>query len=244
METSGLVINCLIVDDEPPAQRVLENYINDIPFLALAGKCKNVFEASAIMQSKNIDLLFLDINMPKMSGLDFLRTLKNPPLVIITTAYREFALEGFELDVTDYLNKPFSFERFFTAVNKAAGRLQTKTPDVTEPTNIESKKIIFVREDKITYKVVVDEILYLESVGDYVKIHTPAKTYLIYQTLRNFENVLLAPVFYRVHRSFIVPIDKIDSIEGNMIKIGKQIIPIGATYRKVFFDALDNYQKI
>ena len=241
METNSNLINCLIIDDEPPAQRVLENYVAEIPFLKLAGKCKNVFEASALLQSQNIDLIFLDINMPKMTGLDFLRTLKNPPQVIITTAYREYALEGFELNVTDYLKKPFSFERFFTAVNKAAEKIKSKQgciPLVSEKEDT-GMPYIFIREDKVTYKVTVSEILYLEAIGDYVKVHTPNRVHLVYQTLKSFENMLPQRTFIRVHRSFIVHLDKIESVEGNMIRIAKQIIPIGASFRKPFFDLIN-----
>lgn len=241
MEANNNLINCLIIDDEPPAQRVLENYIGEIPFLKLAGKCKNVFEASALLQNQNIDLIFLDINMPKMTGLDFLRTLKNPPMVIITTAYREYALEGFELNVTDYLKKPFSFERFFTAVNKAAEKLKFQQSNAPLASNTKDADItyIFIREDKVTYKVNIFEILYLEAIGDYVKVHTPNRVHLVYQTLKSFENTLPQRTFIRVHRSFIVHLDKIESVEGNMIRINKQIIPIGASFRKPFFDLIN-----
>jgi DNA-binding LytR/AlgR family response regulator len=247
MEINSIQMNCLIVDDESPAQRVLDKFIGDLPMLSLAGKSKNVFEAAIILQSQKIDLMFLDINMPKMSGLDFLRTIKNPPLVIITTAYREYALEGFELDVVDYLHKPFSFERFFTAVNKASERFKIKNPlqpiisTISKPTESE---FIFIREDKIDYKITIGDILFLESIGDYVKVHTISRTYLVYQTLKSFENLFSDKAFIRVHKSFIVPFSRIDSIEGNMIKIGKNIIPIGSTYRKLFFEALQGYKSL
>lgn len=247
MENTINNMNCLIVDDESPAQRVLEKFISDIPMLILAGKCKNVFEASSFLQEQNIDLLFLDINMPKMSGLDFLRTLKNPPLVIITTAYREYALEGFELDVVDYLQKPFSFERFFTSVNKAMERFRSK--NIQHPVTQNSSKqarseFIFIREDKIDYKIDLNDILFLESIGDYVKVHTNSRTYLVYQTLKNFESQLSANEFVRVHKSFLIPFKKINSIEGNIIKIGKDEIPIGTTYRKTFFELLQKFKML
>jgi DNA-binding LytR/AlgR family response regulator len=245
MEINGIQMNCLIVDDESPAQRILEKFISDLSYLTLTGKCKNVFEAAAILQNQSIDLMFLDINMPKMSGLDFLRTIKNQPLVIITTAYREYALEGFELDVVDYLHKPFSFERFFTAVNKATERFRAKKPNQSTISTVSKpaeSDFIFVREDKIDYKINISDILFLESIGDYVKVHTNTRTYLVYQTLKYFENLFAEKTFIRVHKSFIVPFPRIDSVEGNMIKIGKDIIPIGTTYRKPFFEALQGFR--
>lgn len=247
MEINGIQMNCLIVDDESPAQRILEKFIGDISFLTLAGKCKNVFEAAVCLQNQAIDLMFLDINMPKMSGLDFLRTIKNPPLVIITTAYREYALEGYELDVVDYLHKPFSFERFFAAVNKASERNHTRSPRQLINTTVAKQtenEFIFLREDKIDYKIYISDILFLESIGDYVKVHTNIKIYLVYQTLKHFENLFSDKTFIRVHKSFIVPFPRIDTIEGNMIKIGKDIIPIGTSYRKLFFDALKSFRSL
>lgn len=247
MENRVNQITCLIVEDEAPAQRILEKFIGDLSYLSLAGKCKNVFEAADCLQNQKIDLIFLDINMPKMSGLDFLRTIKNPPLVIITTAYREYAMEGFELDVVDYLHKPFSFERFFTAVNKAAEKFRSKNPQQVVKTTIlmqPENEFVFIREDKIDYKININDILYLESIGDYVKVHTNTRIYLVYQTLKKFENLFSGKTFIRVHKSFIVPFPKIDSIEGNMIRIEKEIIPIGSTYRKSFFEALQGFRSL
>lgn len=241
-------IKCIIVDDEPPAQRVLEKYISEIPFLKLEAKCKNVFEASDLLHKKEIDLLFLDINMPKMSGMDFLRTLKDPPFVIITSAYSEYALVGFELNVTDYLQKPFSFPRFLQAVNKVSMLLQSSTDHTSSSSNNSSQTVcndfIFVREDKKNYRVNIMDILFLESVGDYVKVHTQCRTYLVYQTLSNFMNLLDPNIFMRVHKSFIIPFSRIDSIEGNTIKIGGQIIPVGITFRKDFSQAIRKYKML
>jgi len=241
-------ISCLIIDDEPPAQRVLEKYITEIPFLKLEAKCKNVFEASALLHSQNIDLIFLDINMPKMSGMDFLRTLKDTPYVIITTAYSEYALEGYELNVTDYLHKPFSFERFFQAVNKVSARIQSNITNTGALPGENMRPLqddfIFVREEKVNYRVNISDILLLESLGDYVKVHTQNKIYLVYQTLRNFEAQLSPDSFIRVHKSFIVPFAKIDSIEGNFVKISQKHIPIGVTYRKEFLEALQKFRML
>lgn len=238
-------IRCIIVDDEPPAQRILERYILDIPMLKLEGKCKNALEAMEMLHQKSIDLMFLDINMPKMTGLSFLQSLKNPPLVILTTAYREYAIEGFELDVIDYLTKPISFDRFLKAVNKAAERLTASQPapyiiNETSRQQLEDS-FIFIKDDKVTHRIDLKEILYLESVGDYIKVITTQKVYMTNQTMKKMETWLPANRFPRVYKSYIVSIAKINTIEGNSIKIGNTIIPIGQTYRKEFFDLLNSF---
>jgi DNA-binding LytR/AlgR family response regulator len=239
-------IKCLIIDDEPPAQRILEKYIADIGTLKLEGKCNNAFEAMEMLHSKQIDLMFLDINMPKMTGLSFLQTLKNPPLVIITTAYREYAMEGFELDVLDYLKKPISFERFVKAVNKAVDRLQpTQNTAPAFVINENSRQqldeaFIFVKDDKITYRVDLKDIFYIEAVGDYAKIITSKKVYVTCQSMKKFESVLPSNRFIRVHKSYIIAVSKINSMEGNILNINNVQIPIGATFRKTFFDLVDS----
>ena len=236
---------CLIVDDEPPAQRIIERFIADIPSLTVIAKCKNAIEANEILLKKEVDIMFLDINMPKISGLNFLRTLTKPPTVIITTAYREFALEGYELDVIDYLKKPFSFERFFKAVNKAIDSL---SPSIVSPLPNDNQisepkqQFIFVKEDKISYKVDIDEIMYIESVGDYNKIYTEKKVYLTYQTLKKLQELLPSNHFPRIHKSYIISFNKIENITGNHVKIKGEIIPIGQSYRKEFFKQVERYQ--
>jgi DNA-binding LytR/AlgR family response regulator len=177
---------CLIIDDEPPAQRVLELYLKDIPMMKLAGKCPNAFIAMEYLQKYKIDIIFLDINMPKMSGLDFIKTLPSMPAIIITTAYREYALEGFELDVVDYLKKPFSFERFMKAVNKAIEKIKSKAYHYPEQltSQVADTSFIFIKEDKISYKVDVNTIFYIEAVGDYIKVFTQGKIYLTYMSLK------------------------------------------------------------
>lgn len=241
-------IRCLIIDDEPPAQRVLEKFIAEIPYLQLEAKCLNVFEASAILHHQEVDLIFLDINMPKMTGMEFLRTLKNPPHIIITTAYSDYALEGYELNVADYLQKPFGFERFFQAVNKVSERMHRRAMHADTPAAGKAETrpddFIFVREDKKNYKVNIQEILYLESTGDYVKVHTENKTFLVYQTLINFEKQLDPDQFIRVHKSFIIPFNRIEIIEGNMVKISGQSVPVGVTYKKAFFEALQRFKTL
>ncbi len=242
-------IRCLIVDDEPLAQRVVERYMDDLPELVLVKKCNDAIEARDVLFSEEVDLMFLDINMPKLSGLTFLKTLKNPPLVIITTAYREYALEGFELDVVDYLNKPFSFERFLNAINKVTERLQSRQKTAArvpadspqQPVAQAEEAFIFVKSDKVTYKINHKDILYIESVGDYIKIITNDKNVMSYQSLKKLEDVLPVKYFPRVHKSFIVSVSKIDSIEGNQIKIKDNIIPIGRNYKQHFQEIIGSF---
>jgi DNA-binding LytR/AlgR family response regulator len=231
---------CLIVDDEAPAQRVLEMYLKDVPMLKLVGKCSNVFTAMEYLQKYKIDIMFLDINMPKMTGLDFIKTLSFAPAIIITTAYREYAFEGFELDVTDYLKKPFSFERFLKAVNKAIEKIYIKNLQYLPANNQEGATIdfIFIREDKVSYKIDVSKIFYVEAVGDYIKIFTTEKTFLTYMSLKKIAEMLPASKFIRVHKSFVVSIGNIKLIDGNVIKIFDNRIPIGQSYRKEVMERL------
>jgi DNA-binding LytR/AlgR family response regulator len=238
-------IRCIIVDDEPPARRILEKYICDLPVLKLEAKCGNAFETLEVLHKKQIDLIFLDINMPKMTGLDFLKTLQNPPLIIVTTAYREYALEGYDLDVLDYLTKPIPFDRFVKAVNKAVDRLRNKyPPQVSVASKSDSTaNCIFVKVDKVNYKVNLDDILYIESVGDYIKIFTSEKNYLTNITMKKIEAGLPSCSFKRVHKSYIISISKINSAEGNMIKINNAVIPIGQTYRKDFFKLIEGFSQ-
>jgi DNA-binding LytR/AlgR family response regulator len=236
-------LKCLIIDDEDLARGVVETYLKDIDFLETVASCCNAIEALSYLNSNSIDILFLDINMPKLDGLSFLKTLKFPPKVIITTAYREFAVEGFELDVVDYLCKPFSFERFLVAVNKTVNRIKSDlvhTADQKLQIREEkpSDQFIFVKADKKTYRVDFDNILFIEAVGDYIKIITTEKSLLIYMNLKDIEKMLPSNLFQRVHRSFLVSILKIDSIEGNRIKIKNGIIPIGRSYREGFLKIL------
>lgn len=223
-------INCMVVDDEPLAVKVLEKYIGELPYLNLTGKCSSAIQATEQLQHQSIDLLFLDINMPKISGISLLKALPAPPLVIFTTAYPEYAVEGFELEAVDYLLKPFSFERFLKAVNKAAKYLEitNKQPE-TEKTRTSGNLII--KADRKLYPLPYDQLLYLQAYGDYVKIFTKDQTYLPKMTLQSLEKELPADQFIRVHRSYLVALEAIQYIEGNHLTIDGQIIPIAAAYR-------------
>jgi len=185
-----MIIKCLIIDDEPPARRLLESYIKNFPELELVKSCKDAFEAREMLQTHDIDLIFLDINMPRMTGLNFLRSLRRPPLTIISTAYRDYAVEGFELDVIDYLKKPFPIERFYQAIEKVHEKLSANVP--SEGVNIQPQQIsetigdkfLFIKEDKRTFKIFLKDILYVESVGDYVKVITKDSSHITLQTMK------------------------------------------------------------
>ncbi len=229
-------LKCLIVDDEPLAQRVLEKYVSELPGLELKGKCSDAIEAMEVLQEHDVDLIFLDINMPRLSGINFLKTYKNPPMVVITTAYTEYALESYELNVLDYLKKPFSFERFLQAVQKAEDKMKGGVePQETEK---DEREFIFVKANKKTINISLDSILYVEALGDYVKIFTNEGHIVTYQSLKGIERLLPSQKFYRIHKSYIVALSKIKSIEGNMVHMGKGTIPIGNNYKQSFFQRI------
>ncbi|RPH34197.1 MAG: DNA-binding response regulator [Bacteroidales bacterium] len=234
----------IIVDDEPLAQRVIEKYSADVPTIELAGSCDSAFEAMELLYRNEVDLIFLDINMPKISGLDFLKMLKNPPLVIITTAYRDYALESFDLDVVDYLKKPFSFERFYKSIQKAqelySSRHGQRLNTHVSKESREENRFIFVKADNKMVKVDLNQILYIEAFGDYIKIHTTQGVIVTYHSMKGIEEMLPSNKFLRVHKSYIVAFNKIDIIEGNTIKIKIAEIPIGKSYRKNFFEMVNS----
>jgi DNA-binding LytR/AlgR family response regulator len=229
-------IRCLIIDDEPLAQRVVERYAENIPFLEIVAKCNSAVEAIDVLHNHAVDLLFLDINMPRLSGMDFLKTLKNPPLVIITTAYAEFAIQGYELDVVDYLMKPFAFDRFYKAIQKAEEMLKGRELPHYEPKEADKpdESFLFIKSSKKTYKVTLDDILYIEALGDYVKIYTTDKMIVSYQSLKNIETLLPSKSFPRIHKSFIIALSRVDLIEGNHVKIKDRMIPIGTNFKTDF----------
>lgn len=229
-------IKCIIADDEVLARNIVENHVDRLRQLNVVATCSNGVEVYNAIKETNADLVFLDIQMPKLSGIELLRTLKNPPAVIITTAFSEFAVEGYELNVIDYLLKPISFERFLKAIDKyetlinpqPAADLQDSmvaAAGITEP-------FIYVKADKKMVKILLKDILYLEGLKDYIKIRTAAQQVITYQTLTYFEEKLPDNRFARVHRSFIVGLNHISSFSSSELQIGTTSIPIGRTYTK------------
>jgi len=218
---------CIIVEDEPLAQNILKKYIGDHPSLELVATCTDALEAQLILNKQPIHLIFLDINLPKLSGINFIKSLLQSPLIIFTTAYPEFAVEGFELNAVDYLLKPFSFERFLKAVNKVIEKLNNSSL----PKKEEIDAFIFFKSDKKIHKVDLESIHYIEAVGDYMKVITDSGQLLINETMKNLQEELPAKSFIRVHKSFIISRNRIKYIEGNYIQVENKSIPIGATYR-------------
>lgn len=214
-------LNCLIVDDEPLARKGMEEYVNEIAFLQLAGSCENAIKASAYLNEGQIDLMLLDIQMPKLSGIEFLKTLKNPPLVIFTTAFSEYALESYSLDVIDYLVKPIPFDRFLKAVQKAFDFQSLKLKATTD-----TEDFFFIKCDHKFEKVNFSEVLYVESMQNYSIIHTRDRKLITYITLSGLEEQLPLTRFLKVHKSFIVSLEKVTAIDGHDILIGNARIPI------------------
>ena len=227
------MIHYLIIDDEPIAHRIIEKYCDNLPHLKKKGNCYNAFEAMHFLNDNTIDLLFLDINMPKLSGFDFLKTLSNPPKIIVTTAYKEFALEGYELNISDYLLKPFSFERFIKAINKTIGVPERKlNTDIGHINNNEIQgNSFFLKGDKKHHQVHLESILFIEAYGHYTKVYLENKMILSHEKISSLEEYLPESSFIRTHKSFIVAKNKIIQIEGNRIFVDEHKIPIGQTYK-------------
>jgi len=218
-------VNCLVVDDEELARTLLENYISRMPHLNLVDKCANPLEALKVLQENTIDILFLDIQMPELSGIDFLKSLQQKPKVIFTTAYSEYAIEGYQLDVVDYLLKPFSFERFVHAVNKAVELLKTNTSS-------SEKDYILVKAEHKVHKIKFKDIRYIQSMREYVAYFLPVGKILALNSLKKLEEDLPSDQFIRIHKSYIIPIQKVTTLEGNMVHIGNEKLPIGNLYKE------------
>lgn len=223
--------DCIIVEDEPLAAEILQDYIKQIPFLTLRHICSDAIIALEVLQKEKIDLIFLDIHLPKLKGLDFIKSLKNPPPIILTTAYHEFALQGYEYNVLDYLLKPIEFSRFVMAVNKLKQPIEAKSVQ-RQPIEKERRSIFFnVSKKKV--KVYLDEILYVESLKEYIRIVTASNSILTKYQLGEIEEILTKNNFLRIHRSFIVSIDKIDAYTATDVEINNKQIPIGRSYKDI-----------
>lgn len=222
------MIKCIIVEDETLAQQVIQNHLERISNFELVGICNNAIEAKEVLKKKEVDLIFLDIQLPGMTGLNFLRTLENPPLVVLTTAYAEYALESYEFNVIDYLLKPISFERFEKTVNKITeGRFLTQLPAEKETL----RDHIFVKSNNKFFKVNFSEVVYIESMKDYLKIHTKEYKLITHQTMNEMERILPSKQFIRIHKSYIIALAYIKSIYGNSIEMVNTTLPIGINYK-------------
>jgi DNA-binding LytR/AlgR family response regulator len=229
MNTSR-TIKCLVVDDEPPAREIISRYISNVPYLQLAGECGNAIQAMSMLQSFPVDILFLDIRMPQLNGNELLKIVKHPPKVIFTTAYAEYALEGYDLDIVDYLLKPIQFERFLKAVHKA---MQTASPtDTVSPVSEPGKEaFVYFRADRKMVKVMLRDIQYIESMKDYVKVVTGKQVIITKQSITSVEAMLPRHLFIRTHRSFIVALHSIKSFTSELIDIAGTEVPIGKLFR-------------
>lgn len=234
-------IKCLLVDDEPLALEALESLMQKIPELEITGKCQNAVDALQVIHSRKIDLLFLDIQMPEITGLEMLKSMVHTPKVIFTTAYRDYAVEAFELDVIDYLVKPISLERLIRSINRYHDRISGKSVP-NDSMSETSGKTITIYADKKNYRVITSNILYIEGLKDYAMVHTEDGRLITRQTLKNLEDILPGEDFIRVHRSYIVPFTRLDSWTSYAVQIKDKEIPVGRTYRKTVMDLLENIQ--
>ncbi len=216
------MIDCLIIEDEPLARDVLIQYIDDHPDLNLLTYAKDALEATSVLEKGDVDLIFLDINLPKISGINFYKSLVNQPPVIFTTAYPEYAVEGFEVSAVDYLVKPFSFERFVKAINKFKNWHKVG----------ESNSHLNVKTDKKVYRIPFDDISHIESTGDYMKIHTKDRVLISADTLKNLVETLPSDIFFRIHKSYLVNVEHVEFLEGNRLKVNDKMLPVGYSYRE------------
>jgi DNA-binding LytR/AlgR family response regulator len=235
-------LNCLIVDDEPLARSLLTDYVQKVSYLNLVDACSSPLTALDLLRRENIDLLFLDIQMPEITGLSLLITLQKKPLVILTTAYPQYALEGYELDVVDYLLKPITFERFLKAVDKVSQRKTTVTEVASGGIREENAPFVFVKDGTKLVKIRLDDILYVEGLKDYVTIHTKEKKVVTLQRLKTLEDLLPPTRFIRIHHSYIVSVAAIEVIHKGEVQIGGALIPISDSYRKAFREFVEKNQ--
>ncbi len=229
------MINCLVVDDEPIAREGIMEYVRQIDYLNPVAQCKSAAEAAGLLQKHKIDLIFLDIQMPKLTGIEFVKALAEPPLVIFTTAYSEYALEGFELDVVDYLLKPISFARFLKAVEKAQNYLHARNKEVSI-----TGDFFFIKCNGKIEKIIMAEVVYIEAMANYVIIYTKQKKYITYLTFSGIEEQLPAELFVRIHKSFLVAISAIQTIDGNEVITGSMRLPLSKNYRNEVMSRIES----
>jgi DNA-binding LytR/AlgR family response regulator len=229
------VINCLVVDDEPIAREGLMEYIMQIDYLNAVGQCKSATEAACLLQKKKIDLIFMDIQMPKLTGIEFVKALANPPLIIFTTAYSEYALEGFELDVVDYLLKPISFARFLKSVEKAQSFLNARNKELSI-----TQDFFFIKCNGKIEKIMMSDVVFIEAMSNYVIIHTQQKKYITYLTFSGIEEQLPANLFVRIHKSYIVAISAIQTIDGNDLITSSVRLPMSKNYKNEVMNRIES----
>lgn len=224
------MIRCLVVDDEPISRDIISEYIEQTPDLTKVAEAENAIEAMSLLENTEVDLVFLDINMPKLSGINFVKSIKSLPNVVFITAYPEFAVEGFEVEAIDYLVKPVPFERFLKAVNKV--KSITKSD--------QQEHIITIKADKRTYRINCEDILYIKSLGDYVQVVTSDKPLITNLTMKEMETMLDGSAMLRIHKSYIINLNRLKYLEGNQVKVADILLPVGATYREILKGRLDN----
>lgn len=236
-----MTINCIAIDDEPLALEKMVNYISKVDYLNLVASFDNGLDALNFLKDRDVDLLFLDIQMADLSGIQLIEIMQNPPRIILTTAYSEYALKGYELDVVDYLLKPIGFDRFIKAVEKVHRLLSLEDPQSTrskESLEREEKKFIFIKADYKLHKISFDEILYVEGMKDYLRVVTTEKKLMTLSSFSKLEKYLPDDNFIRIHRSYIISLDKVDQIEKQHVKIGDASLPISDSYKELFFESL------
>ena len=232
-------LRCLLIDDEPPALKILASYISNINGLEIVGQCKNALEALDVLNQRTVDVIFLDIKMPKILGTEFLKNLSHPPKVIFVTAYRDYAVEGYELDAVDYLVKPVSFERFFKAITKLNRMMGKETISASVDYKSNPEAFVYLKVDKDMKKIFVNDILYIESWKDYIKLFlVNGKNLIVKQTITAMENLLSEHKFMRVHRSYMVSLNKISGYNGISVQLETKEIPIGRLYKQVVMEKL------
>lgn len=236
-------ISCLIIDDEPPARQVLENHIQKIAQLELAGKCKDAFAAVDFLHRQRVDLLFLDIKMPELNGLDFLSVMPQTPKVILTTAYSEYALESYDYEVVDYLLKPIRFQRFLRAINRLLKPSEAVRSSAPAP-SLKTSNYIFVNINKKMHRIFLSDILYIESLGNYVRIFTTKEKHMVHRAISAFDEWLPKSQFLRTHRSYLVSLSKISAFTQTNLEIGDHLLPIGGLYKQGFLKAMEKRGKV
>ncbi len=232
-------LNCVIVEDEPLARNLMIDYVKKVPTLNLVEACSSPVAVIDVLRNNPVDIMFLDVQMPELTGISLLKILQKKPLVVLTTAYSEYALEGYELDVADYLLKPITFERFLRAVDKVTQRLEVKQTVPEKTTEETTRPFVFVKDGTKLVKIRLEDILYVEGLKDYVTIHTKTQKIVSLQRLKVLEDQLPADEFIRIHNSFIVALNAIDAIHKGDVQIREVMLPIGETYKKSFRDFID-----